>query len=279
MVPNPKDSNLYVYDANGSASILLEPQRTNVLLNTATLSTQAVTTTAVSYALSFYGTGTITLSGAFVGTLVGTGVSNRVSLVFTSTAAPLTLTVSGSVANAQLEVGAYATSYIPTIGTSLTRNQDTIEKTSVGSDILNASEGTFYAEIAALANDLTLRQISISDGTNTNKVLIRYHSLSNTIRFLTNTTALYAVIVTVTDVTSFNKCLIKYGSAGLFAFVNGVKYTLALVSGTGTGIPTTLNSIKFSDFDGTGVFQGNCKGLQIYKTALTDAECTSLTTL
>jgi hypothetical protein len=55
-------------------------------------------------ALSFYGTGTITLSGAFAGTLVGVGpFPARASLIFTPAAGTLTLTVTGSVLNAQLE--------------------------------------------------------------------------------------------------------------------------------------------------------------------------------
>jgi len=84
--------------------LLIEEARTNVLLNSAVLSTQSVTVPASVQALSFYGTGTITLSGAFTGSLVGTGpYPSRASLIFTPTAGVLTLTVTGSVLNAQLE--------------------------------------------------------------------------------------------------------------------------------------------------------------------------------
>jgi len=86
--------------------------RRNMLLATETLATQSVTVTAAARTLSFYGTGTITLSGASTaGPLVGTGASNRVSLTFTPTAGSLTLTVTGSVTQAQLELGSTATSY------------------------------------------------------------------------------------------------------------------------------------------------------------------------
>lgn len=78
--------------------------RKNWLLATTTLSTQNVTVLAGQMVLSFYGTGTVTLSGtSTAGPLVGTGVSDRVSLTFTPTAGTLTLTVSGSVTQAQLE--------------------------------------------------------------------------------------------------------------------------------------------------------------------------------
>ena len=78
----------------------------NLLSATTTLATQSRTVTAVSHTLSFKGTGTVTLSGASTaGPLVGTGDDDRVSLVFTPSAASLTLTVSGSVTDAQLEIG------------------------------------------------------------------------------------------------------------------------------------------------------------------------------
>jgi hypothetical protein len=88
--------------------------RRNLLVATATLSTQSVTVTAVAHTLSFTGTGTVTLTGASIaGPLIGTGASNRVSLTFTPTAGSLTLTVLGSVTLAQLEIGSTATAYQP----------------------------------------------------------------------------------------------------------------------------------------------------------------------
>lgn len=83
--------------------------RYNWLLNSATLSTQPVTTVAAQYTLSFTGTGSVTLSGTATGTLVGTGVNNRVSLSFTPTAGTLTLTVTGSVTLAMLSFGTLTT--------------------------------------------------------------------------------------------------------------------------------------------------------------------------
>jgi len=84
----------------------------NWLLNTATLSTQNVTTIARSYTLSFTGTGSVTLTGtSTAGPLAGTGANDRVSLTFTPTAGTLTLTVAGSVTNAMLEFGSTFTGY------------------------------------------------------------------------------------------------------------------------------------------------------------------------
>jgi hypothetical protein len=86
--------------------------RRNILRQTATLSTQTRVVTAAQHTLSFQGTGTVTLSDASTsGPLVGTGVSDIVSLTFTPTAGNLTLTVSGTVNDAQLELGAVRTAY------------------------------------------------------------------------------------------------------------------------------------------------------------------------
>lgn len=84
----------------------------NFLTATATLATQNFTTEALEYTLSMKGTGSITLSGTSTdGPLTGTGADDRVSLTFTPTAGTLTLTVAGSVTEAQLELGDTVTAY------------------------------------------------------------------------------------------------------------------------------------------------------------------------
>jgi len=106
--------------------LLLEGAGTNLLLNSATLVTQNVTVTAVAHTLSFYGTGTVTLSGVATGAVTGTGAyPTRTTLTFTPTAGALTLTVTGSCTDGQLEIGSYATSAIPTTTAAVTRNADT----------------------------------------------------------------------------------------------------------------------------------------------------------
>jgi hypothetical protein len=153
--------------------LLPEEQRTNLLLNSATLSTQTVTVTAVAHTLSFYGTGTVTLSGtSTAGPLVGTGANARVSLTFTPTAGSLTLTVSGSVTNANLEIGSFGTSWIPTTGTAATRTADVASVTGTNfSSWYRQDEGTVFADVPLMQN--AARLLMFDDGTTNNRWELR----------------------------------------------------------------------------------------------------------
>jgi hypothetical protein len=146
--------------------LLIEEQRTNLLLNSATLSAQSVTVTATAHTLSFYGTGTVTLSGASsAGPLVGTGVyPNRVTLTFTPTAGTLTLTVTGTVSNAQLEAGAFATSYIPTAAASVTRNAD-VASVATSQFPYSATASSIVVNVSLLSTSPISAMFALSDGT------------------------------------------------------------------------------------------------------------------
>ena len=171
--------------------LLIEDARTNLLLNSATLVTQSVTVTAVATTLSFYGTGTVTLSGvSTAGPLTGTGASNRVSLTFTPTAGSLTLTVTGSVTNAQLEVGPFPSSYIPTTAASATRALDVATMTTTG--WINQLAGTLQTE-ALIPYPVGLAYVSaeLDDGTTANLLGLRLTSTvqANAFAFIANVLA------------------------------------------------------------------------------------------
>jgi len=128
--------------------LLREEQRTNLVLNSAVLVTQNVTVTAVAHTLSFYGAGTVTLSGTATATVVGLGAyPSRKTFTFTPTAGTLTLTVTGSVTLAQLEVGAYASSYIPTAASQVTRAADSATMTGVNFTSWYGAGGTMIVDV------------------------------------------------------------------------------------------------------------------------------------
>jgi len=173
------NANLPRFDYNPSTreckGLLIEDARTNLVLNSATLVTQEVTVAAVAHTLSFYGTGTVTLSGvSTAGPLVGTGAyPTRVSLTFTPTAGTLTLTVSGSVTFAQLEAGGFVTSYIPTVGSAVARNADRVILTTANLAGYVAGTGTIVSNsITPPAHDSGGQVVwELGDGTGANRVL------------------------------------------------------------------------------------------------------------
>lgn len=103
-----RGTNATLFDSTGK--LTFGPN--NLLVNTATLSTQTVNTNLIAgcdVILSFRGTGSVAISGGFTGTLAGTGASDRVFLKFTTTTTSLTFTVTGTVTEAQLERVTYQT--------------------------------------------------------------------------------------------------------------------------------------------------------------------------
>lgn len=155
--------------------LLIEEGRTNLLLNSllngTSLSTQTVAVTAQTYTLSFYGTGSVTLSGAYSGSLNGTGgYPGRVTLTFTPAVGTLTLNVAGSIKYAQLEAGAFATSFIPTAGASATRGTDIALVASIGG-WFNPVEGSAFAEADVMGESASNNTIfSFDDGTTGNRL-------------------------------------------------------------------------------------------------------------
>jgi hypothetical protein len=79
---------------------------------------------------------------------------------------------------AQLEQGSYPTSYIPTSGTIGTRSAETCNNAG-DVNTFNDSEGVLFAEISALADDGTNRQIAISNGTTSQRNYIGYRISTN----------------------------------------------------------------------------------------------------
>ena len=78
----------------------------------------------------------------------------------------------------QVEAGAFATSYIPTVASSVTRNADLASMTGVNfSSWFNQAAGTLYAEASipgfSASSVQTHFTASINDGTTSNRTLIR----------------------------------------------------------------------------------------------------------
>ena len=261
---------------DGTASILLEPLSTNLIVNSELNNIENIVVSAVSHTISFYGTGSITLSGTHAATLSGTGANDRVTLTFTPSAGTLICTDSGSVDKKQLEALSYATSYIPTSGQIASRLADKV--TGAGdATTFNSTEGVLYAEVAALADDGTNRYITLNSGFKNDSVRIYYNSLSqNQISIqVRSSNAVQAIYnYTLSDVRDFVKVAILYKLNEFKMYVNG-----SLVYTDTSGLtPIGLSELDF-DSAGAESFYGKVKSVITFNTALTDAELTCLTTI
>ena len=177
----------------------------------------------------------------------------------------------------QIEEGSYATSYIPTSGSTVTRNQDLFTRDGISS-LINSIAGVFFIEMATFLDEGTTadKWIALSDGTANNSVRIAYSGGANTIRAYLNVggSAQADMTYAVTDVTQFSKIAFSYAANNFNLWVDGVKR----VTDTSGSVfsANTLNRLGL-DNGGGGSFPGKIKQLQVYKTALTDTQLAALT--
>ena len=262
--------------STGKGMILVEPQRTNLVFPSAIATTQTRAVTAKAYILSFYGTGSVVLSGAYTGTLNGLSNNNRVTLTFTPTAGNLTLTVNGSVTDWQLEAGSNATSLIPTTTGAVTRNADFIRKNNIP-ELIGQTEGSILVDIDLKTNDAA-SIITIDIGSASNFITI-YKNSSNRLQFQIRRDSTSTITLFQSNALSFSrhKILFNYKNGDYSFFIDGVKIGN---SSNSTNFPNgQLNSIYMSAPSSYGVINDCYRLVSLWKNKLSDAQAIKLTTL
>ena len=186
---------------------------------------------------------------------------------------------------AQLEVGSFPTSYIPTNGSTVTRLQDAAFGAG-SSDLINSTEGVLYAEIAKFQdnndNFILLSLNNSSDNSDNNTVTIGFDSDDDFfIRVEANSVAAFISNDQTSSKNVFYKVALSYKSGDSKIYINGNSITPNNGSLTNAfSFGSTLDNLSF-DFNGNGVlpFFGKTKCVAVFKEALTDAELTCLTTI
>jgi len=177
---------------------------------------------------------------------------------------------------AQSEALTYPTSYIPTSGSAVTRVADAC--TGAGNEqVINSTEGVLYFEGIATNPDISAHsQISISSATNSGNNRVMITPSSDTLlslRFNAGGTQLVTQAVTVSSLSVNSKIAVRWGNGNYSLYQNGSEvYTQAIAS-----TPTGLAKLNFSSVTETNNFNGKCKDLRVYNTALTDSELEALT--
>ena len=175
---------------------------------------------------------------------------------------------------AQLEAGAFATSYIPTTSASVTRAADVAQITGSNfSGMYNQNQGTlfysaradnsgtyFYVASAGLDLQQGFRNLDISKTTSNRHEF----AIANSTLYNSNNR---------NWISGLNKGAMGYGGNSFSASANGSIDTVA-----GVVIPTNINNIKIGRrSDGVVYLNGTISKLAYYRTRLTDAQLQALT--
>ena len=175
---------------------------------------------------------------------------------------------------AQLESGAYATSYIPTTGTTETRNADVIQKTGIAS-LLGQSAGTFNLEFLSF-NTTATGLISLSDGTFNNIVNLGFTGGNSFSRIRAGGSLQVNNNGSAVANNTYVKAALRYATNDFALYANGI------ADGTDSSVTTfsdgTLNQISFDDGAGNLPFFGRLRVGLFYDYALDNTELANLTT-
>jgi hypothetical protein len=174
----------------------------------------------------------------------------------------------------QVEVGAFATSYIPTTTVSVTRSVD-VGTVALSAFDFNAVEGTLFSEASTFvssAPDATV--VTIDDTTTANRVDLRINqsaSLYSSVASASSTSAQFTAGSTVVD--QIFKQAIRY-KLNDFNFCYDSNLSTPDVSGA---VPVGLTTLRLGSYAGGGYFNGHIKHIAYFPVALSDANLQSIT--
>jgi len=176
---------------------------------------------------------------------------------------------------AQVEALPYATSYIPTNGSTVTRVKDIVNNAG-DVNTFNSEEGVLFVEMA-LGKSKNSRMVLKDISNINNRIAIIYVANQTAILFeyFANGIKTYNTTVTV-DVSNYNKYAFKWKLNDFSVYLNSILQD-SQFSGN-VAAANSFDNLDFSDRNGNNHFLiGKTKQLKVFKTALSDAELTALT--
>jgi len=176
---------------------------------------------------------------------------------------------------AQCEAGAYATSYIPTLGTSVTRVADDCVKTSATS-IIGQTEGVAFIDFDFTGNYSSGGIIPISlDGGSTSEIYF-WVQTNGTARFDVNNTTQQASITGSIGAVGRKKVAIAYKQNDFALYINGVQ----IGTDTNGTVPATNRLYVGRYYANTSYnMTSGVNQFLLFPTRLTNAQLAELTTL
>jgi hypothetical protein len=174
----------------------------------------------------------------------------------------------------QIEAGAYATSYVPTLGAARTRGADSCSKTGISS-LIGQTEGTIYFEIQLPNPASEGGRILMQIGSGSQRIYFaKDSSTQNIFQLATQSSAGYNFINTANLTTSTVKMAIAYKSGQNAFYLNGTLISTA----SATANPTSMSQIVFGD-PTFGNSETIVKEAILFPTRLSNSELAQLTTI
>jgi hypothetical protein len=176
----------------------------------------------------------------------------------------------------QLEAGAYATSYIPTLGSASTRGSDAASKTSATA-LIGQTEGTLFAEIDLnlAGSNVGYYALQVYDSaaspTFSKGAYIELYQ-GKVYGYVRNTTVQCEIISSTYADNTRLKIAIAYKANDFALYVNGVQ----IGTDTSGSLPSVLNSLSLHYSAGTQQASPLSQAL-LFKTRLSNADLAALT--
>jgi hypothetical protein len=172
----------------------------------------------------------------------------------------------------QLEVGSYVSSYIPTLGSSVTRLGETSETTSLQSaSLIGATAGTFFVQATKTDDAVWFNQRIFLTSTLQRALLMDTSAGQIRLRIWDAASALGATITTSGLVNGLVKYLINWDGTTVKVFANGVL--------VGSSAQPSYAYTTYSTFESASFSNNEISQVSFFPIALTDAECIQLTAL
>jgi hypothetical protein len=179
---------------------------------------------------------------------------------------------------AQLEAGAFATSYIPTVASQVTRSADVATMTGTNfSSWYNQSEGTFVEDFSFFASADTVNSkafFAVSDGTTNNRIYGNLNSLSVPFVFIAAGGVTQANISTIVAVT--NNAVAKVASGYKLNDFAAVLNGGAVTTDTSGTVPT-VDRLGIGNLNNFSQINGHIRQIAYYNTRLPNATLQTLT--
>lgn len=180
----------------------------------------------------------------------------------------------GFIWGAQLEAGSNATSYIPTVASSVTRNADVISKTGISS-LIGQTEGTLFVDVNYKVESVSKNYLNLGTSTSNYIAIVAKSNNKIGMEVLNSGVQVNAPSTSTYSTNQRLKIAMTYKLNDFKLYVNGV---LQATDTSGT-VPAKAEFYLGSYGNGTNQATDGINSAVLWKTALTDQECINLTTI